>query len=163
MPRFDELYEVRIGFTPAESWGGGEDGDGGDMTGSARRRTQSFLADRSSPLSGANLRALAVEFTTPEDLCIAVETLEALGDSELEEGDLTAELPKRRNGVRKPARGPRVRVNGQPLEDFLAGKPNGAPIVLRGRQSNGQRPQSGKRRRRGRRGHGNGNPGNGRR
>lgn len=164
---FDELYEVRLGFVPDEYWGGGEDGDGGDLTGAAplRSAARSFIADHSGHESGANLREMAIEFTTPEDLCAAMEQIERWGLSEEdldrllndEEGEVPARAsaPTTSNGLE-------VRVNGQLLADFLAGKPNTArivPLSLRGR-----RPQGGKRRRRrGRRGHGNGHSGNGRR
>ncbi len=100
----------RIGFIPSECWGGGADGDGGDMTGAAPLRRQSFIADRAGR-GGENLREQAVTFVTPEDLCIAAEELEARSRT-------------RRNGA---PRQPVVHVNGVRLEDWLAGKTG--PVV----------------------------------
>lgn len=141
MPTTQMFERNRIGFIPLESWGGGEDGDGGDMNGAASlRSTRSFL-DPYTGIGGEDLREQAVERTTPEDLCIAKQELEA---------------QERRRRARRNKRQPEVRVNGQPLEDFLAGKPNTTPVVLLcGRPSRGQQPQGGqRRRRRGRRGNG---------
>ncbi|MDO8621806.1 MAG: hypothetical protein Q7R80_01080 [bacterium] len=144
----------RIGFLPTESWRGGEDGDGGDLTGAAAlRSTRSFLDPYTGSLGG-NLRELAVEFTTPEDLCAAMEAVELLG---LDEEDLdrlladeTPILPRSRTRrPRRTKRPPAVFVNGQPLEDFLAGKPSTAAVVLRGRSPDARRQsQDGKHRRR---------------
>jgi len=155
----------RVGFIPMECWRGGEDGDGGDLTGAATARRESFLADYTGS-GGENLREQAVTFVTPEDLCAAMEVVDRMGLDEegldqllAEEAPIPARSHTRRNRTKRP---PEVRVNGQPLGDYLAGKPNTAPIVLRG-QAVGQRRGGKRRRRRGRRGNGNGHSGNGRR
>ncbi|MDP3774757.1 MAG: hypothetical protein Q8Q85_10880, partial [Gemmatimonadales bacterium] len=124
----------RIGFLPTESWRGGEDGDGGDLTGVAPLRTSRSFLDPYSGRGGEDLRVQAVEFTTPEDLCAAMEAVELLGldeeslelllNGEEEEGEVPASSRTRR--PRRTKRPPEVFVNGQPLEDHLAGKPNTA-------------------------------------
>ncbi|MBI4434847.1 hypothetical protein HY635_03495 [Candidatus Uhrbacteria bacterium] len=129
----------RLGFITPMFWGAGEEGDGRDVTGAASlRSSKSFLADCSGHGSGANLREMAVEFTTPEDLCIAAEEIEA------------ARPRTRRNGAPKQ---PMVHVNGVRLEDWLAGKtgPVVAPsLFLYGARTTPrqQQPQQHRRRRR---------------
>lgn len=147
MSTMQPFSKSRIGFIPPMYWGGGADGDGRDMTGSAPLRSaRSFLADCSGHESGANLREMAIEFTTPEDLCIAIEE----------------EMADRRNGVGKPAREPVIHVNGLTLEDFLVGK--SGPIVQSSLFLFAARPhRNRRRRRRGGRGRGNGHTDNGRR
>lgn len=121
----------------------GLDGDGRDTIGAAPLRSaKSFLAGHTGD-GGEDLRAQAVEFTTPEDLCIALEE----------------EMAGHRNGVHR-RREPVIHVNGLTLEDFLAGKSGPIvqlPLCLRA----SARPRR-RRRRRGGRGRGNGHAGNSR-
>lgn len=92
----------------------GLDGDGRDTIGAAPLRSaKTFLAGHTGE-GGEDLREQAVEFTTPEDLLIALEE----------------EMAGRRNGVRKPARELVIHVNRQPLEDYLEGKPIIGPLPL---------------------------------